>query len=294
MTDHSNSLMPPVRPEFVIDAIATGDRTIAEVPVSLSARITNTAWIRKSFILICLAAAWQLYALYLHNPLLFPTFSETIAALWNDMVYGPLLERVMTSLRILLLGYAIGFVLAALFTTLAVSTRIGSDLISTLTSMFNPLPAIALLPLALLWFGLSSFSIVFVIVHSVLWAIALSMYTGFLSVSETLRMAGLNCGLGHIGYVTRLLIPAAFPSILTGLKIGWAFAWRTQVGAELVFGMSTSSGGLGWFIYESRSLLNTSSVFAGLLVVIIIGLFVESVLFRMIELRTVRRWGMLR
>ena len=87
---------------------------------------------------------------------------------------------------------------------------------------------------------------------------------------------------------TRLLVPAAFPSILTGLKIGWAFAWRTLIAAELVFGASSRSGGLGWFIFENRNQLETASVFAGLLTVILIGLFVESVIFRAIENLTVR------
>jgi NitT/TauT family transport system permease protein len=158
--------------------------------------------------------------------------------------------------------------------------------------MFNPLPAIALLPLALLWFGLGAKSLIFVIVHSVLWAVALNTHSGFMSVSPTLRMAGQNCGLRGIRYVAFLLVPAAFPSILTGLKIGWAFAWRTLIAAELVFGASSRSGGLGWFIFENRNQLETASVFAGLLTVILIGLFVESVIFRSIENATVRRWGM--
>ena len=161
------------------------------------------------------------------------------------------------------MGYAIGLVAAGVFTTLAVSTRVGTDFLSTLTAMFNPLPAIALLPLALLWFGLGAMSMVFVIVHSVLWAVALNTHSGFLSVSPTLRMAGQNCGLSGLSYVTRLLVPAAFPSILTGLKIGWAFAWRTLIAAELVFGASSRSGGLGWFIFENRNQLETASVFAG-------------------------------
>ena len=88
------------------------------------------------------------------------------------------------------------------------------------------------------------------------------------------------------------LVPAAFPSILTGLKIGWAFAWRTLIAAELVFGASSRSGGLGWFIFENRNQLETASVFAGLLTVILIGLTVESVIFRAIENATVRKWGM--
>jgi len=105
-------------------------------------------------------------------------------------------------------------------------------------------------------------------------------------------MVGRNYGLSSFGYVTRILIPAAFPSILTGLKIGWAFAWRTLIAAELVFGVSSGSGGLGWFIYEKKNQLEIPSVFAGLLTVILIGLLVENVIFRVIERHTVRRWGM--
>jgi NitT/TauT family transport system permease protein len=180
------------------------------------------------------------------------------------------------------------------FTTIAVSTRIGTDLLSTLTAMFNPLPAIALLPLALLWFGLGAKSLIFVIVHSVLWAVALNTHSGFSSVSQTLRMAGQNVGLRGLRFVALILVPAAFPAIVTGLKIGWAFAWRTLVAAELVFGVSARSGGIGWYIFEARNDLDTPTVFSGLLTVILIGLLVESVIFRAIEARTVNLWGMQR
>jgi len=135
---------------------------------------------------------------------------------------------------------------------------------------------------------------VFVIVHSVLWAVALNTHSGFLAVSETMRMAGQNYGLKGIRFVAFVLMPAAFPAILSGLKIGWAFTWRTLIAAELVFGVSSRSGGLGWFIFENRNQLDTAAVFAGLTAVIIIGLVVESVIFRNVERKTVRRWGMQR
>ena len=154
------------------------------------------------------------------------------------------------------------------------------------------MPAIALLPLALLWFGLGTGSLVFVLVHSVVWAVALNTHSGFQSVSNTLRMVGQNYGLTGLRYVFNILIPAAFASILTGLKIGWAFAWRTLIAAELVFGVSSGAGGLGWFIYENKNQLEIPSVFAGLLTVILIGLFVENFIFRIIEQHTVRKWGM--
>ena len=147
---------------------------------------------------------------------------------------------------------------------------------------------------------------------------ALSIHTGFQSVSETLRMIGQNYGLRNVRYVMKILIPAALPSILSGMKIGWAFSWRTLIGAELVFGKkrsrkikagppwrtligaelvfgaSSGSGGLGWFIYENSRNLETVHVFAGLFTVILIGITVENVIFRNVELRTVYRWGMQR
>ncbi len=171
------------------------------------------------------------------------------------------------------------------------STQIGRDLLGTLTSMFNPLPAIALLPLALLWFGLGRGSLVFVLMHSVLWPLALNTYAGFQGVPETLRMAGRNYGLTGLRYVLQILVPAALPSILSGLKIGWAFAWRTLIAAELVFGASSGKGGLGWYIFQNRNELYTDRVFAGLAMVMLIGLLVESLGFKTLERLTVRRWG---
>ena len=283
---------PPRRPERVVELDtmhAVGD--VAR-PLSVAERILKVTAVRRIIVLAVLCIAWQLYAMWLNNNLLFPTLGETLEALYDAVVNGPLIQRTLTSLQILLMGYAIGLALAGIFTTLAVSTRVGTDFLSTLTAMFNPLPAIALLPLALLWFGLGAKSLVFVIIHSVLWAVALNTHSGFTSVSPTLRMAGQNCGLRGISYVAFLLVPAAFPSILTGLKIGWAFAWRTLIAAELVFGVSSRSGGLGWFIFENRNQLEIPSVFAGLFTVILIGLVVESVIFRSIENVTIRRWGM--
>jgi NitT/TauT family transport system permease protein len=286
-----NEIAPP-RAELTREPIAAEAFGVVEKPLSLWERMTGQGWLRKLVLLIVLALIWEIYARWLDNPLLFPTFSATLEAFANGFFGGELFGRVVTSLRVLLIGYGVGILCAAALTIVAISSRIGTDLLELLTSMFNPLPAIALLPLALIWFGLGYGSIVFVIVHSVLWAVALNTHSGFLSVSTTLRMVGRNYGLRGLRYVARILIPAAFPSILTGLKIGWAFAWRTLIAAELVFGVSSGSGGLGWFIYENKNQLEIPNVFAGLLTVIVIGLIVENVIFRGIESRTVRKWGM--
>ena len=264
-----------------------------ERTLPLFERIWGSAFVRKSLILILLAIAWELYARYLDQPLLFPTLSESLSAGWADILDGTLPDRVLTTIRVLLIGYAVGLLLAAALTFAAISTQIGRDLLETLTAMFNPLPAMALLPLSLIWFGLGAKSLVFVLVHSVLWSVALNTHAGFMGVSQTLRMVGRNYELKTLSYIWLILIPAAFPSILTGLKVGWAFAWRTLIAAELVFGVSSGQGGLGWYIFENRNTLEIPAVFAGLLTVILIGLVVENLIFRTIERRTVLRWGAL-
>lgn len=280
------------RPELVREHLPEHDFGVVQQRLTLLERIYNLGWVRKSLILMILASLWQAYAIYLANDLLLPTFTTTLDAFVSRILTGELPAKAWVSIKVLLQGYVVGMALAMLLTVLAMASRLGNDLLETLTAMLNPLPAIALLPLALIWFGLGSASIVFVLVHAVLWPVALNTHAGFMAVSSTLRMVGRNYGLVGPVYVAKILVPAALGSILTGLKIGWAFAWRTLIAAELVFGTTSGSGGLGWFIYENKNTLDIPVVFAGLFAVIVIGLAVEGIVFRTIEQRTVRRWGM--
>jgi NitT/TauT family transport system permease protein len=290
MSSMDNKTVLTARSEIKRDI--SKDFHVVEQPRHVWEKLWDNAYLRKGLLLLLLAAIWQIYATWLNEPLLFPKCTDTLIALRDRIADGVIPARVWFSLKLLFQGYAIGMVLAALLATFAISTRIGTDFLETLTSMFNPLPAIALLPLALIWFGLSNGSVIFVLVHSVLWPVALNMHSGFKSVSPTLRMVGRNYGLKGFSLVMRILVPAAFSSILTGLKIGWAFAWRTLIAAELVFGASSGTGGLGWFIYENKNQLEIDNVFAGLFSVILIGLIVEGLIFKVIERKTVRKWGM--
>lgn len=288
-----------IRPDYEVKAIGAADHGDVARALSLFERVRDINAVRKLSILVGLVVLWELYTrIGGVSELILPPFSSTGAALVDALLTENLLTMIGTSISVLLAGYVIGIIIATVLTTLAVTSRFGSDLLGTLTAMLNPLPAIALLPMALLWFGLGADAIVFTLLHSVVWPVALNTHTGFLGVSDTQRMVGRNYGLRGITYVAKILIPAAFPSILTGLRIGWAYAWRTLIAAELVFGGSivdtqgTSSGGLGWFIFANQMDLRIPYVFAGLFSVIVVGVLVENVVFRKIEERTVARWGM--
>lgn len=290
---------PLVRPEYELPLLPPlPPLETAARPVAARERLVRTllqaGWLRKAVLLALLAALWEWAAHVAGNDLLLPGFLQTAHAFVDGLVSGELPRYVGVSLGVLLQGYLAGVAGAFLLTSVAMSSRIGRDLLETLTAMFNPLPAIALLPLALLWFGLGKASLVFVLVHSVMWPLALNAYAGFRAVPQTVRMAGRNYGLGGLRIVTQILVPAALPAILSGLKIGWAFAWRTLIAAELVFGATSGKGGLGWYIFQNRNELYTDKVFAGLAVVILIGLLVENLVFDTLERVTVKRWGMQR
>jgi len=284
-----------IRPEFIADQLKDAHSGSVAVELSTLEKIWNINGVRKASILLGLVTVWQAYTVIMDvEPLMFPTFLASAERLWLDLTTGSLPGKIWFSVRVLLTGYAVGMGIAAILVLWATASRIGGDTIAMATAMFNPLPSIAMLPLAMLWFGLGTGSLIFVLVHAVLWAVALNTHTGFKNVSTTLRMIGQNYGLRGVPFVVKILVPAALPSIMTGMKVGWAFAWRTLIGAELVFGAASGGGGLGWYIFESSQNIETDGVFAGLFMVILIGIAVENVVFRNVEQRTVARWGMQR
>jgi NitT/TauT family transport system permease protein len=256
--------------------------------------IAGSTAARRFLILVLFALVWQGVAAYGDNPILFPTFIETASAFWDAVWQDRLLAAAGASLLVLLKGYVFAVALALVMVSAAVANGFAREVLQTLATMFSPLPAIALLPIAMLWFGLGEKSLLLVLVYSVIWPFALAALTGFESVPETQRLVGRNYGLRGLRYVMHILIPGALAPILAGLQVGWAFAWRTLIAAELVFGVTSSEGGLGWFIYRARNELYTDKAFAGLAAVIVIGLTMEAVVFRTIERATVRRWGMQR
>jgi NitT/TauT family transport system permease protein len=278
------------RPEFERELPPLDELPPPPAPSPLQ-RLARIDSLRQALLIAGLALLWELAARWAGNELLLPGFVQSARAWGVGMASGELPAKAAVSLSLLLQGYALGAAAAFVLTSLAVSTRLGRDLLAALTSMFNPLPAIALLPLALLWFGLGRGSLVFVLVHAVLWPLALATLSGFQSVPETLRMAGRNYGLRGLRFVLQILVPSALPSILSGLRIAWAFAWRTLIAAELFFGASSGRGGLGWAIFQARNELQTDQVFAGLATVVLIGWLVERLVFDTVERLTVRRWG---
>jgi NitT/TauT family transport system permease protein len=250
------------------------------------------AWLRYLLLLVALVGIWQLYVVWRDpSPLLFSGPRDVAEAFWTGWKDGNLARVTWTTLKILGIGIGIGAVVALTLTAFAALSQIGEDLLRMLVAILNPLPGVAVLPLAILWFGLNTNALLFVIANAAAWPIAINLDTGFKTVNPTIVAVGRNIGLSSRRLVTDVLAPAALPYAISGLKTAWAFGWRTIIAAELVFGVAGAEGGLGTYINNAKLFLDIPRVFAGLVTIAILGLVFET-LFGFLERRTIVRWGM--
>lgn len=274
-----------------MSSVVTSDPSSTILIQGVSKQVRKLPVAQLVTVLVVLGAWWLYVRLSGVDEKLFPS-PASVAAAWQEMAAsGDLWTSARTTLKVLVQGVAIGSVLAFIISALAVFQTWAQVALRTLSAMFNPLPSVALLPMALLWFGIGESPIVFVIVYSVVWVMALNLNAGFESVPIQLRWSGQNLGLKPHEYLFQVFLPAALPSILTGFRVAWGYGWRTVIAAELVFGAIGGAGGLGWLIVVDRYNLRADRVFAVLFTIIAIGLIVEFILAR-VESRTVRRWGL--
>lgn len=248
--------------------------------------------IRKIIWIILLLMVWQSIALSgKFSPLIFPSLGMIKQALVSSIVNGELLRETVYSIVLILEGLIIGVLLAALMSIASIASKWLRDFIETLTALAHPLPGIALLPIIILWLGTGRSSIVFIIVHSVVWPLLLNITTGFKATPRILSEMAQNFGVNGIILFKDIYIPASLPYLISGLKIAWARAWRALISAEMVFGTVGGKGGLGWYIFKKRVFMDTAGMFSALLIIILIGIIVEEVVFERLESATIRKWG---
>ncbi|ADO77555.1 ABC transporter permease [Halanaerobium praevalens] len=245
--------------------------------------------------LIILALIWQLIASAgIFSAMIFPGLDQIFRSLINSLSDGSLLKQIIFSFSIILQGLFLATVAALLLALISYFSTTAAGLIETLTALAHPLPGIALMPLILIWFGSGKNAILLVIIHSVLWPLILNLSTGFNSIPEIYTLIAKNYRLNKIDFMFKILIPASLPYFISGLKISWARSWRALISAEMLFGAVNSLGGLGWYIFQKRVFFDLPGVFAGIIVIIIIGVLVEDFVFKKIEKVTVKKWGMVK
>ncbi|MBQ8503958.1 MAG: ABC transporter permease subunit [Clostridia bacterium] len=206
----------------------------------------------------------------------------------------PILQYLGKSLLLIAEGLGIGMALAFAFSGLSVASEIFNTVYNLIVSICDLLPAVALMPILMITIGATDTTIIVLVVHSVVWPMSRSIIDGFKSVPKMHVESGRNIGLSRTGLIFGIYIPSSFSSIISGVRVGWARAWRGLISAEMIFGVA-SSAGIGTYINNARTLwLSFPSVYAALILIILVGVIVEYGIFANIEKHTVRKWGMVR
>ena len=248
----------------------------------------KTIW-KKIVFYVILVAIWQVVAESNIWPNeIFPSPLEVAEDLAYSAADGSLFYGIGTSMLRLIVGLAIaisgGIVLGIFMARIETVNQTVGSLVLGLQSI----PSIAWVPLALIWFGISDAGIIFVTAIGAIFAVTINTYTGVKNIDPHYVEAARNMGAKGSQLITNVLIPAAFPYMISGFKQGWAFAWRGVIGAEILF----SFLGLGFLLNVGRQTIDVSQVIAVMLVIMIIGTVVDTFVFKRIENKVMSRWGL--
>lgn len=236
-----------------------------------------------------LLGLWTLLAqLKIWPPYLFPTPWGVGEALYAGFQDHSFLIAIAVSMRRVLIGYAISVVLGMILGLGVGSSKFLEETMGGLLVSLQSLPSICWWPLALLWFGLSQNAILFVVIMGSLLSVTLAMEDGRKQMPKIYGMAGRNLGASGFQLFWHVLLPAGLPFIVSGLKQGWAFAWRSLITAEMLY----LSLGLGQVLMMGRDLNDMSAVIAVMILIIAIGYVVDGLVFKSMESRLQRRWGL--
>ncbi|MFL6530155.1 MAG: ABC transporter permease [Chthoniobacterales bacterium] len=236
---------------------------------------------------------WYLiYRARIWSPVLLPSPLQVAAYLKHSAEDGTLWHGIAITMRRLLLGYAVGLLGGLPLGLLTARWRILHDTIGTLALGLQTLPSVCWVPLALLWFGQTEAAMLFVVVMGTLWSVVIATDTGVRNVPPIFRRAALTMGSKRLHMWLKVILPASLPFIVSGMKQGWAFAWRSLMAAEIFVTILTGFG-LGQLLHYGRELSAMDQVIGIMVVIVVIGLLADKIFFSPIERFLHRRWGLM-
>jgi NitT/TauT family transport system permease protein len=238
-----------------------------------------------------LVGAWQLAVQSgKYSPVLLPSPVAVGHYLWGALLDGTLIAASAVTLERLLIGYVIGVIFGLLLGLLTSTSDFFEDTIGVLALGLQTLPSVCWVPLALLWFGQTESAMLFVVIMGTMWSVTIATDGGVRTIPPIYARAARTMGSEGIHTWTRVILPASLPFLVSGMKQGWAFAWRSLMAAEIYVTILTGFG-LGHLLHYGRELSAMDQVIAVMLVIVVVGLLADKVLFSPWERFVHRRWG---
>jgi sulfonate transport system permease protein len=210
--------------------------------------------------------------------------------IWGSLLDGSLLEAASITLKRLLIGYAAGVIIGLPLGLLTSTSRTLEDTVGALALGLQTLPSVCWVPLALIWFGQTEGAMLFVVVMGTVWSVILATDHGARTIPPIYARAARTMGSEGLHKWTRVILPASLPFLVSGMKQGWAFAWRSLMAAEIYVTILTGFG-LGHLLHYGRELNAMDQVIGVMIVIVLIGLLADRLLFSPWERFLHRRWG---
>jgi len=248
-------------------------------------------FLSAAFFFLVLLIAWEaLVRARVYSPVLVPSPIAVLRYLQSAVQDGTLLAATLVTLKRLVLGYFFGVILGLPLGMVTARFRVFQDTIGLLALGLQTLPSVCWVPLALLWFGQTESAMFFVVVMGTLWSVIIATDNGVRSIPPIYSRAARTMGSRGLHTWTRVLLPAALPFIVSGMKQGWAFGWRSLMAAEIYVTILTGFG-LGNLLHNGRELNDMDQVIGIMLIIVVIGLLADKLMFSPWERFFHRRWG---
>ncbi len=218
---------------------------------------------------------------------MFPTLTQVLQTLFSGIISGQITTAIFTSMIRLLIGFSIAVVIGVFLGYLIWRSKLVEDTLGFLITALQSIPSIVWFPLAIIWFGLNNFSILFIVTIGATWTMTISATSGFKNVPTLYQRVAKTLGSSGFHFLRTVILPASVPQIISGLRIAWAFSWRALMAGELLGG----GGGLGHLLEAGRSLGQMDLVISVMIIIGVIGTIMDNLVFLRLERSIQKKWG---
>ncbi|HJF31381.1 MAG TPA: ABC transporter permease [Sporosarcina psychrophila] len=247
-----------------------------------------TTFLRRILFIGILAVIWEVTSRVSSLPdFMFPSLSQVLHTLYTGIVSGQIMTAIFTSMSRLLIGFTIATVLGLFLGYLIWRSKLVEDTLGFLVTALQSIPSIVWFPLAIIWFGLNDFSILFIVTIGATWTMTINATSGFKNVPRLYQQVAKTLGSGGFHFLRTVIMPASVPQLISGLRIAWAFSWRALMAGELLGG----GGGLGYLLEMGRSLGQMDLVISVMIIIGVIGTIMDNLVFLRLERSVQNKWG---
>jgi len=234
------------------------------------------------FTILLILFIWELIsALGLFSNALFPTPYQVSIAFFKLMFSGALMSKILYSIGIVGVSMLLSFMAAYVFLMGTLKSKWIDQQLNYCEALFSPLPGMAILPLVILWFGVSRSGMLFIMVHAMLWPIWSQLRIRVLELRMRFATFNKSYAIPRTRRIYYIYFLGSRSVLISAIKVAWGRGWRALISAEMIFGMVGSHTGLGWLIYERRMYMDTAGLYAALMVIALIGIIVERFVKRL-------------